>query len=319
MPATSVFSCIRLPEHVLELMRGAFRFVVADEGDELAQLARHSRAGEQFDGLITGLGSDPLDAAAIAALPESIRIIVTYSVGTDHIDLAAARARGLAVANTPGTLVNAVADAAMFLILGAARRATESIALIRSGAWPGWHPDQLLGVELAGRTLGIYGMGEIGAAVARRARAFGMDIAYSNRRPVAGSDACFVADPLDLAATADVLLLAAPSTPATRGFASATMLARAKPSLLLVNIARGDLVVDADLIAALAQRRIMGAALDVFVGEPEVARGYFDLPNLFMTPHIGSSTLEARVAMGASVVRSIQAFFASQADPARLF
>ena len=162
-------------------------------------------------------------------------------------------------------------------------------------------------------------MGEIGAAVAVRAWAFGMNIAYANRTRVSGSDALFVADPLALVAMADVLLIAAPSTPATRGFVNAESLAQAKPSLILVNIARGDLVVDADLIAALSERRIMGAALDVFAGEPNLAEGYYALPNLFMTPHIGSSTVEARAAMGASVANSIRAFFAGAADPARLF
>src|SRR5579872_3975680 len=152
MRPISVFSCIRLPDHVSADMQAAFHFITADRGDELDQLARLSAAGAHFDAVLTGLGCAPLDAAAIASLPESIRMIATYSVGTDHIDLAAARAKGLAVSNTPGTLVNAVADAAMLLILGAAaaRRATESIALIRSRRWPGWHPDQLLGVELAG-------------------------------------------------------------------------------------------------------------------------------------------------------------------------
>ena len=314
----SVFSCIPLPAHVDRAMRDTFAFTVANRGGELAQLDRLSRAGHRFDAIVTGLGCDPLDAPAIAALSDSVRIIATYSVGTDHIDLAAAQARGIAVSNTPGTLVNAVADAAMFLILGAARRATESIALIRSRTWPGWYPDQLLGVELAGRTLGIYGMGEIGAAVAARARAFGMDIAYSNRRPAPDTDARFVADPRALVSEADILLLAAPSTPETRGFICAATLACAKPSLILVNIARGDLVVDADLIAALGQGRIMAAALDVFSGEPHIATGYHDLPNLFMTPHIGSSTIEARAAMGASVIGSICAALTGMPDPARL-
>lgn len=318
MKDPAVFCCLPLPEPVEAQFRAAFRLIMAAPGNEFDQLARMHAAGERFDAIVTGLGCSLLDAAAIRALPPSLRMIASYSVGTDHIDLDAARERGLAVSNTPGTLINAVADAAMFLILGAARRATESIDLIRSRAWTGWSPHQLLGVELAGRTLGIYGMGEIGSAVARRARAFGMHIAYTNRLLVETSDACFVPDPLDLMARADILLLAAPSTPHTRGFVNAVSLARAKPSMLLVNIARGDLVVDADLIAALDSGRIQGAALDVFAGEPDIAPGYFDLPNLLMTPHIGSSTLEARMAMGASVIGSIRAFRAGKADSCRL-
>lgn len=299
-------------------MRDAFRFVVANPSDAWGELARRDAGGELFDAVITGIGCAALDAAAITALPGSVRMVATYSVGVDHIDLNAARARGLAVANTPGALVDAVADAALFLMLGAARRATESIALLRGGGWPGWRPDQLLGIELAGRTLGIYGMGEIGAAIGVRARAFGMDIAYCNRRPVPSANARFVADPLDLVAAADVLLLAAPSTPETRDFVNAATLARAKPSMILVNIARGDLVKDADLIAALRDGRILAAALDVFAGEPAVAPGYFDLPNVLMTPHIGSSTVEARAAMGASNIRSIRAVLSGALDPARL-
>lgn len=314
----AVFSCIVLPDHVERAMRAAFRFTVAEKGDELAQLARLTRDGARFDAVVTGLGCDILDRAAIGALPDTIGMIASYSVGTDHIDLDAARERGLAVSNTPGTLVNAVADAAMLLILGAARRATESIALIRSRGWPGWYPGQLLGYELAGRTLGIYGMGEIGAAVARRATAFGMTISYSNRRPAPGATARYIADPLDLVAASDIVLIAAPSTPETRGFVNAQTLSRARESLILVNIARGDLVVDDDLIAALSERRIFGAALDVFAGEPDIDPRYFDLPNLFMTPHIGSSTIEARAAMGASVIASITAFLAGRPDPARL-
>lgn len=321
MTRLSVFSCLRLPEHVEAEMERAFRFQVAegDKGHELIELGRLAALGAQFDAVITGVGCAPLDAAAIAALPASVQMIATYSVGTEHIDLEAARARRLAVANTPGTLIDAVADCAMLLMLGAARRATECIELIRSRSWPGWHPDQLLGVELGGRTLGIYGMGEIGTAVARRARAFGMTIAYSNPRPATEPDARYFADPLELVAASDVLLIAAPSTRATRGFVNADMLRRARPCLILVNIARGDLVVDRDLIAALAERRIFGAGLDVFAGEPDLDPGYYELPNLFMLPHIGSSTVEARAAMGASTIRSIRAFFAGETDPARLF
>lgn len=315
---TSVFCSISLPEHVGAAMREAFRFVVAGTHDAWGELARRDARGERFDAIITGIGCAALDAAAIAALPGSVRIVATYSVGVDHIDLNAARTRGLAVANTPGALVDAVADAALFLMLGAARRATESLALIRGRGWSGWRPDQLLGIQLSGRTLGIYGMGEIGGAIAVRAKAFGMEVAYCNRKPAPRAEARFVADPLELVAASDILLLAAPSTAETRGFVNAATLDHARTSMILVNIARGDLVVDADLIAALRDGRILAAALDVFTNEPMVAPGYFDLPNVFMTPHIGSSTVEARWAMGAANIRSIRAVMSGDPDPARL-
>lgn len=302
----SIFSCITLPSHVESAFKEAFTFIPAAPGDELQQLRAYCAGGNPVDVVMTGLGCEPLTDQAINALPPSIRMIATYSVGTDHIDLDAAKACGLAVANTPGVLVDAVADAALFLILGAARRATESISLIRGG-WPGWHANQLLGFELAGKTLGIYGMGEIGEAIAQRGRSFGMDIAYHNRRQRPDIDATFYADPLALVATSDVLLIAAPSTPQTRGFVNAATLSRAKSTAIVVNMARGDLVVDDDLIAALKEGRIFGAALDVFANEPDIHPGYFTLPNLFMTPHIGSSTLEARLAMGHSLIRSINA------------
>lgn len=252
-----------------------------------------------------------LDAPTIAQLSKSFRAIATYSVGLDHIDLDAARARGLAVFNTPGVLTAAVAETALLLMLSAARRLTESSALVRSGAWTGWTPSQLLGVELAGRTLGIYGMGEIGRAIAERARAFGMAIAYHNRRrlpAVDEADALFLPDPVALVRASDVLVLAAPSTAETQGFLCGATLASARPGLIVVNVARGELVVDDDLIEALRSGRIGAAGLDVFQNEPHFDPRYLDLPNVVLLPHIGSSTLEARRRMGALLIQGLQAW-----------
>lgn len=313
-----VFSCIPLPDHVDSAFRDAFSFTVASPGAALEELRSRADDGDLFDAIVTSLGAPRLTAAEIDRLPPTVRMIATYSVGTEHIDLDAARRRGLAVSSTPGTLVASVAETAMLLMLGAARRVTESVALVRGGGWTGWSPRQLNGMELAGKTLGIYGMGEIGEAVAVRARAFGMAIAYHNRRRRDGVDATFIPDADALMGASDVLLLAAPSTPETRGFVNAARLRTARPSLVLVNIARGDLVVDDDLIAALKERRIFAAGLDVFANEPDFDRRYLALPNLFMLPHIGSSTLEARLAMAESVIRSIRAFFAGESDPARI-
>lgn len=310
--STRIFSLVELPPHVEALMKDAFDFVYGGSVDGLDRLALLNRDGQTFDVILSGFGSQTLSAAEIMRLPDSIKMIATYSVGTEHIDLAAARARGIAVCNTPGALIDSVADAAMFLILGTARRGTEQIALVRSGRWTGWTPNQLLGYELSGRILGIYGMGEIGRAVAKRARACGMSIAYHNRRPIAAEAAHYIERPLDLVAQADVLLLAAPSTDQTRGFIRAETLALAKPSFMLVNIARGDLVIDDDLIHALRNKSIFAAGLDVFAGEPNIDQRYFDLPNLFMTPHFGSSTFEARAAMGMSLISSINAYFRGQ-------
>ncbi len=165
--------------------------------------------------------TDVLDRATIERLPQETRIIATYSVGHNHVDLEAAAARGLAVINTPGVLTDAVAELAFFLMIGAARRATESIDLIRARRWTGWTPTQLPGMQLSGKRLGIYGMGRIGQAVARRARAFGMSLHYTNTRriePQLEGDAIYHADAQELLRHSDVLLLACPATPETRGF-----------------------------------------------------------------------------------------------------
>ena len=256
------------------------------------------------DALLCSIAEARLDARAIEMLPKSVRAILTYSVGLDHIDLNAARARKIAVFNTPGVLGDAVADAAMLLTLGAARRATESIDLIRSGRWTGWTPRQLIGVGLSGKTLGILGMGDIGKRVAHRARAFGMQIVYHNRRPVDEHDANWLLA-RELIATSDVILLAWPSTPETRYFINSDTLALVKRTAILVNVGRGDLVQDEGLVAALSNGRIAAAGLDVFDREPDFDKRYLDLPNAFLLPHIGSSTYEARLGMGQVLIDAL--------------
>ena len=303
-----VFATLRLPSAVERELEQAFQYHVLSTASPLDELNALTRAGTEFDFLLCGSVGTRLDAAAIAGLPRGIRGIATYSAGLEHIDLDAARRRGLAVFNTSGALAESVADTALFLMLGAMRRATENIDLIRSRNWPGWHPDQLLGYQLTGKTLGIYGMGEIGAAVALRARACGMAIAYHNRRARTDLDARFIPDAEDLIRESDVLLLAAPSTSNTRGFINVRTLSLAKPTLVVVNVARGDLVIDDDLIAALRESRIFAVGLDVFNAEPALDPRYLDLPNAFLTPHMGSSTFEARVLMGRRLELAIIAF-----------
>lgn len=291
-----LLSMLELPDRVADRFRQYFS--VREGRLEDAPLI-------QPDAILCSIGPCRFDRAVIEGLPASVRMIATYSVGHDHIDLAAAAARNIAVFNTPGVLSDAVADAALLLMLGAARRATESIALLREGRWTGWTPGQLIGVELGGKTLGILGMGEIGRRVARRARAFGMDIVYHNRRKVAEEEARFEPDPRALIAQSDVVLLAWPSTAETRRFIAAETLALARPSMILVNIGRGDLVNDADLIAALQEGRIFAAGLDVFDKEPALHPAYLHLSNAFLLPHIGSSTWEARLAMADILIAAI--------------
>ena len=297
-----LLSVLELPEQVESLFRAAFDFKRAGDGPLADQLAAH-----RVDVLLCSPAGPMIDQAFLAALPPSVKAIATYSVGYNHVDVAACKAAGIAVFNTPEVLAHSVADLAMLLILGAARRATESIALIREGRWIGWKPTQLLGVELRGKTLGIMGMGGIGRRIATRAAAFGMEVQYTNRRRLADEEgARFVANPVDLLASSDIFVLSCPSTPGTRHFIDAGRLARARPSLMVVNVGRGDLVCDDALITALKEGRIAAAGLDVFEGEPRFDRRYLDLPNVFMLPHIGSSTIEARMGMGQALINAVR-------------
>jgi glyoxylate reductase len=252
-----------------------------------------------------------VNAAFVSALPPSVRAIATYSVGYDHVDLEAARAHGLAVFYTPDVLTPSVAENAMFLMLGAARRATESIALVRGGQWPGWSPRQLNGQELWRKKIGIFGMGRIGRAIAARARGFEMTIHYSNRNrlPVDLEEgAVFHSDPEQMLKVVDVLVLASPSTPETRGFLNESRARLLKSNAIVINIGRGDLVVDDALIGALSRGDIQAAGLDVFNNEPRLDARYLDLRNVFMLPHIGSSTVEARLRMGMALREGITAW-----------
>ncbi|MGR0182999.1 2-hydroxyacid dehydrogenase [Azospirillum aestuarii] len=285
-------------------------------GADIAALA--GEAGAQ--GVLCTAG-DRLDAAAIAALPEAVRIVATFSVGTDHIDLNAAKARGLIVTNTPDVLTDATADIALLLMLGAARRASEGERMIRAGAWTGWTPTQLLGTHLGGKRLGIIGMGRIGQAVAQRARAFGMTIHYSNRRRLSAEQeagAVHHADPEAMLAICDVLSLHFPATPETTHWLNAERIGRLPPGAIVVNTARGSVVDDEALIAALASGRLAAAGLDVFENEPNLHAGYRALENAFLLPHLGSATVETRNAMGFKALDNLDAFFAGAAPPDRV-
>lgn len=303
-PRLAVFMASRLLDAVEARFESAFDVTRATSDTPLDELAA---SDVDFDAVVLSLDV-AMRREQIETLPKSVRALATYSVGTDHVDLEVASERGIAVFNTPGVLADSVAENALFLMLGAARRATESIDLIRGRAWAGWSPRQLVGLQLAGRTLGILGMGDIGLRVAARAEAFGMKILYSNRRRPTSSEpraAGFRATASELVRESDVLLLACPSTDETRGIVDVALLENAKPEMILVNIARGDLVEDDALIAALREGRVWAAGLDVFAGEPDLNPAYYDLPNVFMLPHIGSSTLEARVGMGQILIDAL--------------
>ncbi len=244
--------------------------------------------------------TDRLTAETIAALPATVRTIATYSVGFDHIDLEAAKARGLAVLHTPDVLTDAVAETALLLTLGAARRANESLQLIHSRQWQGWTPVQLPGVQLSGKRFGVFGMGRIGQAIAHRAAAFGMEIHYHNRRPLPEDDAKgarYHAQLETFLPLCQFLMLSCPLTPETHHFLNAARIAQLPRGAIVVNIARGNVVEDDALIAALRSGKLQAAGLDVFANEPNLDPRYYDLPNAFILPHIGSSTIEAREGM----------------------
>ena len=265
--------------------------------------------------------ADPVTADAVHRLPPDFRAVACFSVGTDHVDLPAARERGIAVTNTPGVLTQATADMTMLLMLGATRRAHEGAELVRSGEWGGVRPTQLLGMELGGKRLGILGMGRIGRAVAERARAFGMAIHYHNRRrsPEADALGAVYHETLDeLLAHSDVLSLHAPATPETRGMLDGARIARLPEGAVVVNTARGELVDDDALIDALRGGRLFAAGLDVYAGEPNVDPRYVELPNAFLMPHLGSATVETRTAMGMRCLDNLDAVMAGTEPPHRV-
>lgn len=299
----SLLAIGQFPDEVKGDFRAAFDTIFLDEvppgGVNAALGAR--------DVLITSFGNE-LRRDAIKALPPSLKAVATYSVGYEHIDVDAARERGLPVFNTPGVLTDAVAEIGLLLMLGAARRATESIVLIRGRSWTGWTPDQLIGVELLGKTLGILGMGRIGRGIAQRARACGMAIHYFNRTRLAPefeAGAVYHADFEDMARASDVLMIAAQSSPDTRHFLNAERIALLRHGTIVCNVARGDLIDDEALIAALGDGRVRAAGLDVFENEPKIDPRYYNLPNVFMLPHIGSSTIETRRRMAQSLILGI--------------
>lgn len=268
------------------------------------------------DGLISTL-VDPIDERVITAAGPRLKVIAQIAVGYDNIDLAAARARGVTVTNTPGVLTDATADLTWTLILSIARRVVEGDRLVRSGQWTGWAPMQLLGARVTGQTLGIVGAGRIGTAVARRAAAFDMPVLYVNSHPNPTLDATG-ATKVDLdrcLADADYVSIHVPLTPETHHMIAAPQLARMRPSAYLINAARGPIVDEAALTNALRQGRIAGAAIDVYEHEPTVTPGLTQLPNVICLPHLGSATRQTRATMARIAANNLIAVLTGQTPP----
>ncbi|MDQ0251381.1 glyoxylate reductase [Sphingomonas kyeonggiensis] len=257
--------------------------------------------------------TDRIDAALIAAAPDRLRLIANYGAGVGHIDLKAARERGITVTNTPGVLTEDTADMAMALILAVPRRLVEGDELVRAGGWTGWAPTSMRGHRIGGRKLGILGMGRIGQAVAMRARAFGLQIHYHNRHRLpqvleAQLGATWHSELDSMLEAADILTIHTPHTGSTGGLIDARRLDLLGPKGWLINTARGEIVDNDAMIAALSERRIAGAGLDVYVNEPAVAPRLLGLENVVLLPHLGSATFEGREDMGVKVIANIRAW-----------
>lgn len=255
---------------------------------------------------------DKFDTSLIPDLPGSIRIIATHSVGYDHLSIAEARSRGIAVTNTPDVLTDATADIAMLLILGAARGASWGDRMVREDRWGTPTLISPLGFDVSGKRLGILGMGRIGQAVARRASGFGMDLHYHARRRVDATQehgAHYHATLNDMLPVCDFLSINCASTPETRGLINAATIARLPDGAIVVNSARGDIIDDDALIAGLETGKLAAAGLDVFKGEPAIDPRYRRLENVFSLPHLGSATPGTRSAMGHRCIDNLEAFF----------
>lgn len=285
--------------------------------DRLYSTEELIRLSGEFDAFLVCL-TEKLPAAAIEKLAPRLKVISTFSVGYEHVDVGAAKAKGIPVGNAPNGVTIATAEIAMLLMLGATRRAPEGERVIAGKQWGGWTPMFLLGRRLDNKRLGVFGYGKIGQAVAKRARGFDMAIHYHsrNRRPAAEEQgAVYHATLESLMASSDVLSINAPSSPETKHIIDAQRLALLPKGAIVINTARGDLVKDEDLIAALKSGQVGYAGLDVFEGEPKHHPGYLGLDNVFLLPHMGTSAIEARIEMGNEALDNVDAFFAGRKLP----
>ncbi len=303
----------RLPPAVEDRLRHDYDPRLNDEdrlytAEELIQRAAGAHA-------IVPCHTEHLSAEVIAQLPDSVRAIANFSVGVDHVDLAAAKARGIIVTNTPDVLADATAEVAMLLILGAARRASEGERLLRSGQWDSWSPSFMVGTQVTGKRLGIIGMGRVGQVTARRARGFDMTIHYHNRRrldPNLEAGAMYYEIVEALLPQCDFLAMHCPATPDTRHLLNAQRIGLLPDGAIVVNTARGSIIEEAALIAALQSGKLAAAGLDVYENEPDINPVFSELQNTFLLPHIGSATRETRDAMGFRALDNLDAIIAGR-------
>lgn len=308
-----------MPKDVSARALAAYDIRLNEEDEPLSPAELLQRA-EGADAIL-GMPTDKYTADLIADLPASVRMIATFSVGYEHIDTAAAKARNIVVTNTPEVLTDATADITLLCLLGAARRAYEGERMLRERGWVGWSTTQLLGVHVTGKRLGILGMGRIGRAVAQRARAFEMTIHYSNRSRLPAefeNGAIFHEDPEAMLPHCDFLSINCPASPETHHFLDQRRIALLPDRAVVVNTARGPIVDDRALIDALTSGKLAAAGLDVFEGEPRIHEDYYGLQSAFLLPHMGSATVETRNAMGFKCLDNLDAFFAGREPPDRV-
>ncbi|MBY6165180.1 D-glycerate dehydrogenase [Pseudooceanicola nitratireducens] len=304
-----------MPPRTLAAAEALFDIEVRDSNKPMSP--GEIRAGfAVYDGMMITLG-DTIGSEMLADFGRPrCKMVANFGVGYNHIDVAACAAHGVTVSNTPGAVTDATADIAMTLMLMTARRAGEGERMVRAGQWEGWHPTQLLGLHLSGKTVGIVGMGRIGQAIARRCHfGFGMDVLYANRSEKAVDFPATQAPLSEVAARADVLVVATPGGDDTHHLINADVLAAMQPHAILVNIARGNIVDEAALVTALQDGQIAGAGLDVYEHEPKVSSGLLQMENVTLLPHLGTASQEVREDMGLMAVENLRAYFAGDTVP----
>ena len=315
----TVWIARRLTEATIERARRDYDVLIDDEdghndADRIVEMSAKCDA-------VVPCHSEVFDAETVARLDGRLKIVANHSVGVDHCDLDALRAKGIVVTNTPDVLNDATAEIAMLLMLGAARRAPEGERTVRGGAWNDWSPAFLLGRQVTGKRLGILGMGGIGRVVAKRARGFDMEVHYHNRTrlPEDREAGATYHDTLEsLFGVSEYLSVNCPSTPATRHIVNRETLAMLPRGAILVNTARGAVVDEAALLEAIESGQLAAAGLDCFETEPGGNPAFAEHENIFMLPHLGSATVETRDAMGARALDNLDAFFAGREPPDRL-
>ncbi|MCB2116353.1 MAG: D-glycerate dehydrogenase [Rhodobacteraceae bacterium] len=307
----SVVVTRRLPEPVEARMQELFDVTLRDPDTTMTR-EELAAAMHEADVLVPSL-CDHIDANLLAQAGERLRLIANYGAGVDHIDVASARQRGVLVSNTPGVVADDTADMTMALILAVTRRIPEGLAVMQSGEWAGWAPTAFLGGRVGGRRLGIIGMGRIGSAVARRAKAFGMEIHYHNRKrlrtEIEEEIGATYWDSLDqMVARMDVISVNCPHTPSTFHLLNARRLKLLKPSAVLVNTSRGEVVDENALTRMLRAGELAGAGLDVYERGSDINPRLRELPNVVLLPHMSSATVEGRIEMGEKVIINIKTF-----------